>query len=110
MDIEAALKQQITDNAVLLFMKGTPDFPQCGFSSQVAGALKETEVPFSYINILENPEAREKLKEMSNWPTYPQLYVGGELLGGCDIIIDMYNEGELKPALEAAEAAQVAKA
>ncbi|MFK7885378.1 MAG: Grx4 family monothiol glutaredoxin [Gammaproteobacteria bacterium] len=97
-------KEQIEEtlgaNAVLLFMKGTPDFPQCGFSAQTVGALREVGQPFATVNIFEHPELREALKEYSNWPTYPQLYVKGELIGGCDITMEMYNSGELKKLLD----------
>lgn len=93
------IKQQLGEFPVLLYMKGTPDFPQCGFSAQVVGALKECETRFAYVNILEDPELRNGLKEYSDWPTFPQLYVKGELLGGCDIVVQMYESGELKKAL-----------
>lgn len=102
MDVLDQIKQTLADNPVLLFMKGTPDFPQCGFSSQVAGIMKECGTEFAFINILEHPEVREKLKEYANWPTYPQLWIGGELVGGCDIITQMYEQGELKTMLDQA--------
>ena len=94
------IKQQLSEFPVLLYMKGTPDFPQCGFSAQVVGALKQCETRFAYVNILEDPELRNGLKEYSDWPTFPQLYVQGELLGGCDIVVQMYESGELKKALD----------
>lgn len=97
------IQQQLSEFPVLLYMKGTPDFPQCGFSAQVVGALKQCETRFAYVNILEDPELRNGLKEYSDWPTFPQLYVQGELLGGCDIVVQMYESGELQKAL--AEAA-----
>lgn len=97
------IEQQLSEFPVLLYMKGTPDFPQCGFSSQVVNALKECKTRFAYVNILEDPELRTGLKEYSDWPTFPQLYVKGELLGGCDIVVQMYESGELQKAL--AEAA-----
>ena len=89
-------------------MKGTPDFPQCGFSAQTVAALRACGSEFAAVNIFEDPEIREGLKEYSNWPTFPQLYVKGELIGGCDIMIEMYNNGELKELIEGAtaEAAQ----
>lgn len=90
---------------VVVFMKGTPDFPQCGFSAQTVAALKACNADFKAVNIFEDPELREALKAYSNWPTYPQLYVQGELLGGCDIVLDMYRKGELKPVLQEAGAA-----
>ena len=83
---------------VVLFMKGTPDFPQCGFSAQTAGALRALKANYRHVNIFEEPELREALKAYSNWPTYPQLYVKGELVGGCDIVTEMYQEGELQQA------------
>lgn len=99
MDINERIEAQLKDNPVILYMKGTPDFPQCGFSGQTVAALKSVGKPFAYVNIFEDPEIREGLKTYSNWPTFPQLYVNGELIGGCDIIIDMYQSGELKELL-----------
>ncbi len=84
-------------------MKGTPDFPQCGFSAQVVGALKQCQKRFAYVNILEDEELREGLKTYSSWPTFPQLYVSGELLGGCDIIVEMFESGELQKSLNVVE-------
>jgi monothiol glutaredoxin len=85
-------------------MKGTPDFPQCGFSARTVAVLRALGVPFKAVNIFEDPELREELKRYSNWPTYPQLYVNGELLGGCDIVLEMYDSGELKTMLASAGA------
>lgn len=96
MDVNDRIKQQLAAHPVLLFMKGTPDFPQCGFSAAAVRALQATSVPFAYVNIFEDPELREGLKAYSNWPTFPQLYVNGELIGGSDIVIEMYKSGELK--------------
>jgi len=81
-------------------MKGTPDFPQCGFSGQVVAAMNAIGKPFAFVNIFEDQEIREGLKTYSNWPTFPQLYVKGELIGGADIVIEMYNSGELKTVLD----------
>lgn len=103
MDVIERIKSQLA-NPVVLYMKGTPDFPQCGFSGQVVQVLAACNAKYMYINIFEDPEMREALKEFSNWPTYPQLYINGELVGGCDIIIDMYNKGELQTALASADA------
>jgi len=89
---------------VVLFMKGTPDFPQCGFSAQTAGALRALKASYRHVNIFEEPQLREALKAYSNWPTYPQLYVKGELVGGCDIVTEMYKSGELKTLLQHAGA------
>ena len=100
MSINERIEQQLNEFPVLLYMKGTPDFPQCGFSAQVVGALKQCQTRFAFVNILEDPELRQGLKDYSEWPTFPQLYVKGELLGGCDIIVQMYESGELKTALD----------
>ena len=95
-DVNARIEEQLKSNDILLYMKGTPDFPQCGFSGQTVAALKAIGRPFAYVNIFEDPEIREGLKAYSNWPTFPQLYVNGELIGGCDIVVEMYQSGELK--------------
>ncbi|MGD8379543.1 MAG: Grx4 family monothiol glutaredoxin [Gammaproteobacteria bacterium] len=102
MDVTARIKEQLGSHPILLYMKGSPDFPQCGFSARTAQILKACGRDFAYVNILEDQELREGLKTYSNWPTYPQLYVNGELVGGCDIIIDLFESGELKKMLEAA--------
>ncbi len=99
MDIKEKIKEQLENNPVLVYIKGTPDFPQCGFSGQTVAALKAIGRPFSYVNIFDDPEIREGLKAYSNWPTFPQLYVDGELVGGCDIIVEMYHSGELQKLL-----------
>lgn len=93
------IKTQLSSSPVVLYMKGTPDFPQCGFSATAVKALNAAGARFTAINIFEDPEVREALKQYSNWPTYPQLYVNGELIGGCDIIVEMYNNGELQQVL-----------
>jgi monothiol glutaredoxin len=93
------IKSQLAATPVVLYMKGTPDFPQCGFSAQTVAALKACKATFAHVNIFEDPEVRETLKTYSNWPTFPQLYVNGELIGGCDIAIQMYKSGELKQLL-----------
>jgi monothiol glutaredoxin len=98
------IKEQLDAAPVVLFMKGTPDFPQCGFSAQTAAALRAINARYTHVNIFEEPELREALKAYSNWPTYPQLYVKGELVGGSDIVIEMYRSGELKTLLEEAGA------
>ena len=108
MDVNDRIKDQLDNNPVLLYMKGTPDFPQCGFSGQTVAALKAVGKPFAYVNILEDMEIREGLKAYSNWPTFPQLYVNGELIGGCDIVVEMYHSGELKDTLDSANAAEAA--
>jgi monothiol glutaredoxin len=98
------IKSQLSASPVVLYMKGTPDFPQCGFSAQTVGALKACKAQFAHVNIFEDPEVRDALKTYSNWPTFPQLYVNGELIGGCDIAIEMYKSGELKQLLSGAGA------
>ena len=100
MDVNARIEEQLSSNDILLYMKGTPDFPQCGFSGQAVAALNAIGMPFSFVNIFEDQEVREGLKTYSNWPTFPQLYVKGELIGGSDIMIEMYQSGELKTLLE----------
>ena len=95
-DVNDKIKQLLGSHPVLLFMKGTPDFPQCGFSAAAVRALQGANASFSHVNIFEEPELREALKTYSNWPTYPQLYVKGELIGGSDIIVEMMKSGELK--------------
>ena len=90
------INNEITNNEVCLFMKGTPDAPQCGFSMTVSNMLKILEVNYKGINVLENQSLREGIKEFSDWPTIPQIYIKGEFVGGCDIIKEMYENGELK--------------
>ncbi|MDP2904142.1 MAG: Grx4 family monothiol glutaredoxin [Methylovulum sp.] len=102
MNVIERIKDQIENNPVVLYMKGTPDFPQCGFSGQIVQILDMCKAKYRYVNIFEDPELREALKEYSNWPTYPQLYVNGELVGGCDIVIDLHKKGELATMLAAA--------
>ncbi len=104
MDVIERIKSQLENNPVILYMKGTPDFPQCGFSSQAVQVLQACHVQFAAVNIFEDLEIREALKTYSNWPTYPQLYINGQLVGGCDIMIDLYNKGELAKMLAAANA------
>lgn len=99
MDVLDRIKAHLSSTPVVLFMKGTPDFPQCGFSAQTVAALRACDSKFSAVNIFEDPELRDALKRYANWPTFPQLYVNGELVGGCDIVIEMYKSGELKSLL-----------
>ena len=101
MSVIERIKDQLKNNPVVLYMKGTPDFPQCGFSGQTVHVLDLCQAKYMYVNIFEDPELREALKEYSSWPTYPQLYVNGELVGGCDIVVDLYKKGELAPMLAA---------
>tara|TARA_E500000331_G_scaffold75882_1_gene71118 strand:+ start:770 stop:1111 length:342 start_codon:yes stop_codon:yes gene_type:complete len=94
------IQTEVDGNDVLLFMKGTPVFPQCGFSAAVIQVLSHLQVKFSSVNVLEDPDIRDGIKQYSDWPTIPQLYVKGEFVGGCDIIREMYETGELKTFLE----------
>ncbi|CAL4042431.1 Glutaredoxin 4 [Buchnera aphidicola (Phyllaphis fagi)] len=93
------IKKQIKYNSILLYMKGSPDAPSCGFSAQAVRALSECGIRFAYVNILENENIRIELPKYANWPTFPQLWVQGKLIGGCDIILDMLHSGELKKIL-----------
>ncbi len=106
MDVNDRIKKQLEDYSVLIYMKGTPDFPQCGFSAQTVAALREVNAKFAYVNIFEDPEIREGLKEYSNWPTFPQLYINGELIGGCDIAVELCQSGELQKIIDEAGASQ----
>lgn len=101
------IKKQINDNAILLYMKGSPKLPSCGFSSQAVQALMQCGQPFAYVDILQHPDIRAELPKYANWPTFPQLWIEGELIGGCDIILEMFQQGELQPLIKkAAEKAQ----
>jgi monothiol glutaredoxin len=102
MDILESIKEQITANPILLYMKGSPDQPQCGFSAKASQILMACGERFAYIDILANPDVRASLPQISNWPTFPQLFVDGELVGGCDIITEMYESGELQPIIKSA--------
>ena len=104
MDVNERIKKQLDTYPVLLYMKGTPDFPQCGFSAKTVSVLRAAGAKFAYINIFEDPEIREGLKAYSNWPTFPQLYVGGELIGGCDIAVELFESGELQKIVAGAGA------
>lgn len=106
MDVKAMIHQQITENPVVLYMKGTPQFPQCGFSANAVNLLKACGVTrFLAVNVLEDPEIRQGVKDYANWPTIPQLYIRGQFVGGSDIMREMYQSGELQKLL-AAEAVQ----
>lgn len=102
MSVVDTIKEQIESNAILLYMKGTPRFPQCGFSSRASAALVDCGERFAFVNILEAPDIRAELPKYANWPTFPQLWVNGELVGGCDIICEMAENGELKELVAAA--------
>lgn len=102
MDALERIKKQVTDNPIILYMKGSPDFPQCGFSARTVQALRACNVPFASVNIFEDEEVYRALPKFANWPTFPQLYVKGELVGGCDITLDLYQSGELQKMLSEA--------
>jgi monothiol glutaredoxin len=102
MDTLERIKQQIENNALLLYMKGTPQFPQCGFSGQVVHILKVCKAKFAYVNILEHPDIRKTLPLYANWPTFPQLYLKGELIGGCDIVTELFETDALLKQLSEA--------
>ena len=102
-DVQKLIQNHVSSHAILLYMKGTPQAPQCGFSQQVVRILHAQGASFDSINVLEHPEVREGIKVFSSWPTVPQLYVGGEFVGGCDILTDMHQSGELEKTLKAVE-------
>ena len=99
-NLKNKINNELKENEVCLFMKGTPDVPQCGFSLAVANVLKHLEVKFKGINVLENTDLREGIKKFSDWPTIPQLYIKGEFIGGCDIVKEMFENGDLQKKLE----------
>ncbi len=103
MNTEAKIRKQLDENPIILYMKGTPTQPQCGFSGKTVALLNETNIQYAYVNVLEAPFIREKLPSISQWPTYPQLFVKGELIGGCDIVEAMSKNGSLVPLLTQAE-------
>ncbi len=105
MDAMDRIRKAIQDNPVIIFMKGTPDFPQCGFSARASQALGQCGAPFAYVNIYEDQEIYKALPQYANWPTFPQLYINGELIGGCDITLDLHNSGELKAMVQEAAGA-----
>jgi monothiol glutaredoxin len=104
MTITERIQNAIDTNRIMLFMKGTPDFPMCGFSKTVVDILKHVDVPFGSANVLEDMELREGIKEFSDWPTIPQLYVDGNFIGGCDIAVEMFQSDELQPLLQGKDA------
>jgi monothiol glutaredoxin len=95
MDVLDRIRKTVSDNPVVLYMKGTPQFPMCGFSNRAAQALKTVGAQFASVNVLEDPEVRANLPRYSNWPTFPQLFINGELIGGCDILLELQESGEL---------------
>jgi monothiol glutaredoxin len=102
MDVMERIRGHVEKNPVVLFMKGTPQMPQCGFSSRAAEALKQCGKEFAYVNVLLDPEIFQNLPQYANWPTFPQLYVNGELVGGCDITVEMHEKGELQKLVDEA--------
>ena len=104
-DVMAEIKAEVESNPVLIYMKGSAMFPQCGFSMRAASVLKDCGVEFKDINVLEDPEKWQAVKTFSDWPTIPQVYVGGEFVGGCDIVLEMHAKGELKPLVDQASSA-----
>lgn len=109
MDIIDTIKEQIENNPILLYMKGSPNQPQCGFSARAVQALMQCGERFAYVDILSNPEIRASLPQYANWPTFPQLWVDGELVGGCDIVVEMFESGELQVLVKQAAAAHAAQ-
>ncbi len=101
-NVEQTIKDQISSNSILLYMKGNPEQPMCGFSAQATQVLMACGKRFAYVDILSNPEIRATLPKVSNWPTFPQLFVDGELIGGCDIVTEMFEKGELQPIIDGA--------
>ena len=104
MSIQEKIKQQVTGNGIILYMKGTPQAPQCGFSGKSVQLLQACGAEFASVNVLADPEIRDGIKQYSNWPTIPQLYIKGEFIGGCDIITDLYQKGELQKLVASAKA------
>jgi monothiol glutaredoxin len=100
MSIEETIKEQIDSNTILLYMKGNPEQPQCGFSAQVTQLLMSCGQRFAYVDVLSNPDIRANLPGVSNWPTFPQLFIDGELVGGCDIITELHEKGELQTLVD----------
>jgi len=105
MDVLDRIRKTVSDNPVVLYMKGTPQFPMCGFSSRAAQALKTVGAQFASVNVLEDPEVRANLPRYSNWPTFPQLFINGELIGGCDILLELQESGELAQLVKEASRA-----
>lgn len=99
---EEKIRQQLAENPIILYMKGTPEAPSCGFSAKAATVLKSAGIDFAYVNVLASPFIMERLPSVSNWPTFPQLFIKGQIIGGSDIVEEMFNNGELLPMLQAA--------
>ena len=108
MDVLDRIKEQVEGNPVVIYMKGTPQLPQCGFSSRTAQALQECGEEFAYINVLADPEIFQNLPRYADWPTFPQVYIKGELVGGCDITLELFQNGQLKTMVQEAAATKSA--
>ncbi|HKK04434.1 MAG: Grx4 family monothiol glutaredoxin [Gammaproteobacteria bacterium] len=104
MDVLERIKQQVESHPVVIFMKGTPQMPQCGFSSRAAQALQGCGEDFAYVNVLADPDIFQNLPQFANWPTFPQIYINGELVGGCDITVELFQRGELQKMVKEAVA------
>ncbi len=104
MDVLDRIKEQVESNNIIIYMKGTPQLPQCGFSSRTAAAMKEADVEFAFVNVLADPEIFQNLPRYADWPTFPQIYVKGELIGGHDIVMEMHERGELIKVMKEATA------
>ena len=102
-DVKSSIDEQVKKSKILVFMKGNPEFPQCGFSAHTVGILQSYGVPFDTVDVLADPAVREGVKEYSNWPTIPQIFVKGKFVGGCDILNEMHEKGELAPLLKSAK-------
>lgn len=96
------INSQVTENPVVIYMKGSPQFPMCGFSSRAAQALADTGLPFSFVNVMDDPQIFENLPKYADWPTFPQIYIGGELIGGCDIVLELAERNDLKQMMNEA--------
>jgi monothiol glutaredoxin len=110
MDVFEVIKDQLASNPIILYMKGSPNQPQCGFSARTSQALMACGERFAYVDVLSNPDIRANLPKYANWPTFPQLWVNGELVGGCDIVCEMHENGELQPLIKEAAAKAAAQA
>jgi monothiol glutaredoxin len=108
MDIMEKIQKLVDENPVIIFMKGTPQFPQCGFSARAVEALNHCGEEFAYVNIFEEPEVYQNLPRFADWPTFPQIFINGELVGGCDITVELYQQGELQKMVKEAVANKTA--
>jgi monothiol glutaredoxin len=106
MDVMERIRTLVSENPVIIFMKGTPQFPMCGFSSRASQALKAAGATFAYVNVLEDADIYENLPKFADWPTFPQIYINGELIGGCDITLELYQKGDLQKMVQAAAPAK----